>query len=286
MKSTTARRAAALILAAPLALTACSGSNSTTPSGTTSASSTAATLGDLTPGGQVDPAKFFAVTKAAADANKTYSFTTQIGEAGADMSSTGVVDNSDANNRKRQITLKDDQGESQLVIAGGQVFMKNANLLGGKWVQTPVNPALESMLGGTSGRIEQDQQLVKSITYVGEEDVAGTKTRHFTLTVDPTKATTTATTTATTATSAAPTPAATAATTSSIGSAVTVEYWLDDANRTRKMKHTVAGVPSVTTYEKWGEPVTITVPSADQVTTTGAPTAPGSPAPSASAGTN
>ncbi|QQS01109.1 MAG: hypothetical protein IPK37_01040 [Austwickia sp.] len=291
MKSTTARRIAALTLAlsTPLALAACSGSNSTAPSGTTTAAtSSSASLGDLKPGGAVDKAKFFEVTKAAAAANTTYAFTTQVGEGGSDMSSTGVVDNTDPNNRKRQITLKDDKGESQLVIAGGQVYMKNANLLGGKWLQSPVNPALAEVLGGASDRIQADQGLVQAITYVGEEDVSGTKARHFTLTVDPTKATAAPSAGSATASGAATTSAAAtasgAATTSGAAGTTTVEYWLDDKNRTRKMKHSVAGVPTVTTYDKWGEPVTITVPSPDQVTSTAAPSGtPASPAPSASA---
>jgi len=294
MKSTTARRVAILLLAAPLALTACSGGTEATPSGTTTAATTAS-LGDLTPGGTVDKAQFFKVTMAAAEANKTYAFTTQVGDSGSDLSSTGVVDNTDPANRKRQITLKDDKGESQLIIAGGKVYVKNANLLGGKWVESPVNPSLDNLLGGTSGRIEADQEIVKSITYVGEEDVAGTKTRHFTLTVDPTKATATVTPGAagtTGATGAATPPATGTATAPATGTGtaaatgtaapVTVEYWLDDKNRTRKMKHTVAGLPTVTTYEKWGEPVSITVPASDQITTTATATASGSAAPSAS----
>lgn len=302
MKSTTAYRIAAVVLAAPLALSACSGSDSGTPSSTTTATTTAsASLGDLSPGASVDKAKFFDVTKAAAQAHTTYAFATKVGEGGGELTSSGVVDNRDPNNRKRQITLTGDAGESQLVIADGQVFQKSAAVAGGKWVKDPINPALAAVLGGASDRIEQDQSLVQSITYVGDEDVEGTKTRHFTLTVDPAAATGSATTGGASApTATAPgTASATAkgtgsATPTSTGSAtgtgtatpVTVEYWLDDKNRTRKMKHWVAGVPTVTTYDKWGESVTITVPSADQVTTTGSPSAPGSPAPSASASTS
>ena len=277
MKSTTARRVAVLALAAPLALTACSGSSTPAPSGSTSAAASSAGLGTLTAGQQVDKTTFFQVTKAAAEANKTYAFTTQVGEAGgADLGSSGVVDNTDAANPKRQITIKDDKGESQLVIAGGQVYTKNANLFGGKWLKTPLNPRLDSLLGGTTGRIEADQALVKTITYVGEEDVAGTKTRHFTLTVDPAKATAGAT-------ASSATPATGTATATGSAAPVTVEYWLDEKNRTRKMKHSVSGIPTVTTYDKWGEAATITVPSPDQVTSTGTAAAPGSPAPSASA---
>lgn len=293
MNLTIARRLAVMALATPLALSACSGTDSPAPSATTSASSsTTASLGDLKPGGQVDKAKFFEVTRAAAEANKTYAFTTQVGEGGSEISSTGVVDNTDAGDRKRALTLKDDKGEMQVVIAGGHVYERSSNVAGGKWVQSALNPALAEVLGGASDRIQQDQQLVQSITYVGEEDVAGTKTRHFRLTVDPAKATVTQSATGSNSATApsASGPATTgggtmsAATATGTTAPVTVEYWLDEANRTRKMKHSVEGMPTVTTYDKWGEPVTITVPSPDQVTTTGAPsTAPGSPAPSASA---
>ena len=286
MKSTTARRVALLVLAAPLALSACSSSSSSTPSGTSSTSATTAGLGTLTPGGQVDKAKFFDVTKAAADANKTYAFTTQVGDATSGVSSTGVVDNTNANDRKRRFTFKDDNAETEVVIAGGKSYTKTAGIAGGKWLQTPLNPEVERFLNGASGRISEDRDVVTSITYVGDEDINGTKTRHFTLALDPAKATATGSATpsspAATTSAATTSPAATGgAAGTTTGAGVKVEYWLDDQNRTRRMTHVALGVPTMTTYDKWGEPVTITVPT-DQVTSMPA-TAPASPAPSASA---
>lgn len=316
MTRSTTRRLAVLLLATPLALTACSGSDSSTPNSSSAASSTTASLGDLKPGGTVDKATFFQVTKAAADGAKTYSFATQVGDAESGMTSTGVVDNTDANNRKRQITVKNDSGELQLVIANGQVYQRNAAVQGSKWTQAPVNAQLNALLTGPGDRMEQDQAVVQTITYVGEEDVNGTKTKHFTLALDPTKATAPATSATGTSSGGASAPTSAAASGSSSAAAtgtssasgtgsagasgtasspaaapVTVEYWLDDANRTRKMQHSVTGVPTVTTYDKWGEPVTITVPSPDQVSSTApgtgtASSASGSPAPAASAPTS
>ncbi len=280
MKSTTTRRAAALLLAAPLALAACSStSSSPAPSGSGSgATSSTASLGDLTPGQAVDRATFFAVTKAVAEKNKTYAYSTEIGDKGSVMTSSGVVDNSDAGDRKRQLTIKDSGGtESQMVIAGGQVYAKAGTDAAAKWVKSPISPKVEAVLAGAAQRLEEDKSIATAITYVGEEDVKGVKTRHFSVTVDPTKATATAaptggSTSASPAPSASGTPATSAPATasgaaSSPASATKVEYWLDDQNRTRKMVHTVAGLPTTTFYEKWGESVTITVPASDQVTT-------------------
>lgn len=264
-------RLCAVFLAAPLSLAACSSSGADPDSSTTSS---VASLGELKSGQVVDKTTFFQVTSAAANRSKTYSFATKIGAGGSVLTSSGVVDNTDATDRKRQITIIDPNGlESQMVIAGGEVYLKAGDGPEAKWTKTPLSPQVEQVLAGATQRIQDDQNIAKSITFVGEEDVNGAKTRHFTVTVDPQAATSSA------SPSSLPTPKATAtaspapassveasASVSGAASSTTVEYWLDDQNRTRKMVHTVAGLPTTTTYDKWGEPVTITVPAPDQVT--------------------
>lgn len=248
MKSTTARRLALVCLVAPLALTACSGGSDKASGGSSSSSSSSESLGDLKAGQAVDKAAFFKVTKEAAEKNKTYSFKTEVGEGGSVMSSAGAVDNTDPNNRKRRITLKNLSGvEVQMIIAGNKVHQRVGNT--GKWEQAPLSPKVESSLGGNPQNFEQDQAIAQNISYVGEEDVEGVKSRHFSLTLDVSKA--------------SPAPSAPAA--GAPAASPKLEIWLDEKNRMRKRLDGTTGVATTTVYEKWGEAVDIPVPVAEEI---------------------
>ncbi len=285
--TTKTRRLAAILIALPLALAGCSSDGDSAPPPSASPIS----FGDLAPGQSVDRERFFEATKAAAERDKTYSFTFELGDEGAVMKASGQVDNHDPNNPKRRIsgsvlTL----GEVEMVVAGGQLYTKTANRNDGKYVQGPVADRVEQLLVDTGARAGTDASVAREIVYVGEEDVDGQKLRHFALYVDEEKASAAAnnpspaSVPATTASPAPATSAATPAGTATSAAGTRVDYWLDDQNRPRKRQMTFQDQPATITYEKWGEPVDIQVPTGDQVVqapgatpTTGVPTTSAAP---------
>ncbi|GAB76583.1 hypothetical protein SAMN05421595_1713 [Austwickia chelonae] len=260
MNSALARRLTMLVLAAPLALTACSGGSSPQPTG--AASSSAPNLGELQPGQQVDKNKFFETARFGVKQLKSHSFTSEYGKSGSVMTSSGVIDNSDPGNVKRQVTMKSPTGKSQDFVVADKFLYSRTSNSSDKWIKAPVGQRADQILASVSAVPDDSKNLVQLITYVGEEDVNGKKTKHFSLTLN------------------APT-GSTAAATGDAGTSK-VEYWLDDKYLPRKMVNVVNGLPSTTLYDKWGEPVTITVPPEDQVTLAPSTTPPGSPAPTAS----
>lgn len=147
----------------------------------------------------------------------------------------------------------------EMVLDGTDYYLRMA-ALGEKWIKT-TQADLEQQGQAVPDVSDQGAMLsklkpsVKKVVYVGEEEVAGVRTRHYTITVDG-KALAEAN-----GTEPAKAPAE-----------VPYELWLDQANLTRKFvmnvtdddggKVTMEGV--VTSYN---EPVTITVPDASQVTT-------------------
>lgn len=54
-------------------------------------------------------------------------------------------------------------------------------------------------------------------------------------------------------------------TTDGVAEPVTVHYWLDEENRPIQTRTTVGDVTVVSTFSRFGEPVTITAPPADQI---------------------
>ena len=246
--SLAAKRLAAVLIAVPIALTGCSSAGEKpAPSGAASTSS-AGPLAGLKAGQEVDKAVFFAATKAVADTTKTYTFSTLVGPDGTVAKSTGLVDNTDPADPKRQATITSEAGTESVLIVGGKVYSKVDAENGGKYVVSALTPELKATLGA-SARVDQKQDVTSKVVFVGEEELGGTKVRHFTLTT-------------TTPGASPPASAGTATATPTVGQ---LDYWLDESNRPRKLQHTVDGVLSVTTYDKWGDKVTITAPTADQI---------------------
>ncbi|MEP7159738.1 MAG: hypothetical protein ABI746_01405 [Dermatophilaceae bacterium] len=272
--SPSARRLAAILVAAPLALAlpGCSSSGDSAPPTT---AATAPSLGDLTTGQSVDRDTFFKATAAAAEKDKTYAFTFELGEGGNVTKATGVADNTDPGNSKRQMTATLlTLGEVEIIVSDGQVYTKIAGQNGGKYVKGPVSGRLEETLRDTAARASSDASVANAVTYVGEQDLGGEKVRHFAVYVDPAKAqesaggTAAGSPTSVPATSMSSSPTATSGATgtaSATPAGTRVDYWLDSSNRARKRQMTYEGQPAVITYDRWGEPVTITVPPADQV---------------------
>ncbi len=269
-----ARRIAAILVAAPLALalSGCSSSGDEAPP-TTAASPVS--LGELTAGQSVDRDTFFQATAAAAEKDRTYAFTFELGEGGDVTKATGVADNTDPDNSKRQMTATLlTLGEVEIIVSDGQVYTKIARQNDDKYVKGPVSGRLEQTLRDTAARASSDASVANAVTYVGEQELGGDKVRQFAVYVDPAKAqesassTTAPSPTSLPATSMSSTPAATSGATSSASATpagTRVDYWLDSSNRARKRQVTFEGQPAVITYDRWGEPVTITVPPADQV---------------------
>ncbi|MBW3085801.1 hypothetical protein KEM60_02012 [Austwickia sp. TVS 96-490-7B] len=250
------RRLTALLIATPLVLTGCSSGDADTPApGQSSSSSSAPSLTGLKQGQDVDKSTFFGATQAA-QSNKTYAFTVQVGQAGALYQATGVADNRDSNDRKRQMTVTRADGKIvQLIIVGGHSYEKAGAGNDGTWNKGQVSGQLEQLLSGSADRIAQDKDVVRSITYAGDEQIDGVTTRRFVLNLM-------APTSSATPTVSAQASSAPAASTSATGDTThQLQYWLDEQNRPRKAVSFIDGQQVTATYSKWDEGVTITAPA-------------------------
>lgn len=284
----TKTRLAALALAAPLLLAACGGSTDTATSATTNtptsagsgsaaSGAAAADLGSAQPGQTVDKNAFVEAVSKGTAAAKTYAMNMTMemsGQQTGTVTMTGVANVSDQANPKMKMTMEmpgagggPSQGNVEMLFIDKVMYMKMPGTAGKYYKMTMAEVSKMSGQDLTqamnpTAQLEQMKSSMKQVTYVGEEDVNGTKTRHYKAVID----------------SAGISPSMTA-TASSMSPPKEMPYdiWLDDQNRTRKftMEMAVSGM-TITyngTLDKFGEPVTVTAPPASQVQPMPNPTA-------------
>lgn len=277
-------RTAAALVALPLVLGACGGGDQPTASSTTAASSAATSAGQsgtdpfsAQPGATVDPAAFLQGTQQAMQAKKTYAMKMNMAASGQTIKLDGVGDAADPNNVKVKMTMQAPnqggaQGAIEMIMDGQNMYMKMPGQAGGKYVKISMEQLSKaggqdfSKLMNPSENLKMSQQAVKSITFVGDEDVSGTKLKHYKVAIDPAKLQPTPKPTASGSPSSSP---------STSAPAVSYDVWVDGEKLMRKMTMDQSGTKIDMTIDKYGEPVSIQAPPAAQVTQmpTQAPTA-------------
>lgn len=272
MKPRTTRIAAALTLPLVIGLGACSGDNGATPgaSSTTAAQEQQTDPFTVAAGTDVDTATFLQQTQQAQQQAKTFHIDMTMSAQGQQLKLVGDQDVADPNAPKAKLTMSA-PGQQQgvnLVLDGQNVFMQMPGQAGGKYVKMSMQEIAASggadfkKLMNPSESLKAQQQAIDKITFKGEEDVSGTKLRRYALVIDPVKAQQAAGATN------VPTPTGTAA------AKIPYDVWVDSNKLVRKMQLEQNGAKVQMDMSKYGEPVSITVPPSDQVTTP--PAQPGS----------
>ncbi len=272
----TKTRIAAVVLAAPLLLAACGGNSGTATStstgagaGASSSGGAAGDLGSAQPGQDVDKNAFVeAVNKGTAEA-KTYAMNMKMdmsGQQTGTIAMTGVADVSDQANPKMKMSREmpgaggaSSQGPIEMLLVDKMMYMKMPGSAG-KYFKLTMDE-MSKMSGqdltqamNPTAQLEKMKSSMKKVTYVGEEDVSGTKTRHYKATID----------------TAGVTPKASSMPSSmSLPKEMPYDVWLDESNRTRKFTMDMSmGAMTIKydgTLDKFGEPVSVAAPPASQV---------------------
>ncbi len=252
------RKGAIVAVVAALALAGCS-APAIAPAPTGAATSAAAKAEQA--GGEVDKAALLADVGQASKSIKTskLSTTTSMSLAGKPVTLRfdGAVDNTDPAKPKVAGTM--DMGGGNMKIASdGTNFYMNLPTMGNKWLKMSKDD-LEKTGGGPQvqdqgAALAAMEKSVKKAVYVGEEDVNGVKTKHYTLTVDMGKLL-----------------AGAGASESATSKDAPYDLWLDANHLTRKFKFAMEASGTAATVEglvtAYNEPVTITIPDASQITT-------------------
>lgn len=270
-------RGAALLLAAPLALGACSsGGQAANSSGASGASGTPSAAQQnvndpfaAQPGAEVDTSAFLQGTQQAMQAKKTYHLTMSMAGQGqgqaVKMEGQGDVSNPQAPKMQMKMTVPGQAsgGAVNMILDGQNMYMQIPGQAGGKYVK--VSMAELARAGGQdiqkmmnpAENLKASEAAIEKITYKGEEDVAGTKLKHYSMQMDPAKAQQ-----AMGGSTGAPQPSA-----SGTAQKVPYDVWVDGDNLMRKMTMTMQGTKLEMNIDKYGEPVSIAAPPTASVTT-------------------
>ncbi len=256
-------------LALPLVLGACSsGGGTASPTATNGSPAASAPAADgsdpfnAQAGQEVDKSALLDQTQQAMMDKKTYAMNMQMAMGGQTMKVSGVGDMTDPANLKVKMTMEmpgaSGQGINMLLI-GKTMYMQMPGQAGGKYVKVPMSQLQQAggqdfeKLLNPAESLKMSKDAITKATYVGEEDVSGTKLKHFTLLMDMSKANAAAGVT--------PAPNATGPQT------VPYDVWVDSDKLVRKMELSVQGTKMTSTLDKYGEPVKIDAPPTDSVTT-------------------
>lgn len=188
----------------------------------------------------------------------------------------GAYDFREKRGRLKVVLPKDPAGASEHrpiteLVAPGTLYMKNrgAGVPADKWVRVDAT-ALEDgnlVTGGATDPLAAAELLraARNVTYVGEQDLAGTRVWHYRGVTDIARA----------AKVAAPyvRGALAAAAKGFAKDVVPFDAYLDDAGRLRKVRHRfgyvnqgrTVDVASTTLLYAFGSPVTVTLPPADDI---------------------
>lgn len=256
----TRTRVAAALLALPIAVTACSGSGSPAP-GDGGTTATQGSQAAPTPGQQIDAEAFFARTQEAMLAQKTYSMAMTMDSRGEKITMSGVGDVSDPASPKARMLLAPatDKEKMEMILDGESIFIQMPGAGGEKYMQMPLSALAQA--GGQdltkflnpAENLTMTKQAVEKIVFVGEEDVAGEKLKHYSVTLNPAKL-------------AQATPSASPSASPSLPAQLPYDVWVDGQDLVRKTDMTMDGVHMTMTTDKYGEPVDIAAPPSAQVT--------------------
>lgn len=275
-----ARRGAVVLVAAfsVLGLTACgdnssSGASATSaaPSATASASATAASgegvsIKDAKPGDKVNVKSFIEESAAAQKTLKSYKvaydMTVTTGGSNQVIKGSGSVDQNDAANPKMEMVTEVGPQKMKMVLVGKDAYIQQA--AGGKYTKMDLEQLAKasgqdlSKMTDPMASLRESEKLIKSIEFVGEEQVGSVKTRKYqaVMTMPDTGA----------AASVAPSGGMT------LPTEIPYEYWLAEEGYPVKFEF---DLPMGTTRSKtsmvmsdFNKPVNVTVPAASEVVAT------------------
>ncbi len=270
MRLTPIRRSLGLALVPALlfGFTACGGDDnaddagtsetSTEPSDDTEESSDSDDATEPAAGEEVDPADFAAMVTGAMEEVTTAHISMTTGGGSGSMEMEGDVDYS-AKPPTMAMTMTNSAAagqEMEIRMVDGQMYINMGEMSQGKFVEVPMDDPNSPMGDMTeltdqmdpSKAFDQFSDALKSVQYIGEEEVDGEDTEHYTLTIDPSKID------------------------MGSGSAqapkdMTYDLWLDDDDRMRQMKMDLGDQGTVDmTISEWGEPIDVEKPAANEIT--------------------
>lgn len=247
------RTKVALVAVAPLALAtlvACGGDDTPAAEPTTDDSSSVSDEPGATDEGDVDPAEFFASIASAME-SATTAHVQLMTEGGQSLSAEGDLDFSQDPAAMRMTMTLPQLGEGiEMRMVDGTMYMQMPGMGDGKFIKfaldDPTNP-----LGDMTGQLDPRSQFssmqdaVKSVTFVGAEDVDGEELQHYSVVLDGTKM-----------------PNQQGVT---MPDEIAYEMWVDDDDLLRKVSFESAGTVITTTISDWGKDVQIRAPRPGQI---------------------
>lgn len=252
-----------------LALTACGGDEPQKASDEPSISESSTDAGDPgdsadepAAGSEVDPADFVDDMMAGLEASTTAQMTMDMGIPGASMTVEGQVDYTTDPVNMAMTMINEAMGDQPMDfrLVDGIVYQNMGAMSNNKFLMYDLSDP-ENLPPGMDGlqeqmnplsAFEQFEPALKSVTYVGTEDVDGEELQHYAIVLDTSKME-----------SFQGLPAD-----AGLPPEIAYELYFDDEMRARQMDMTMEMKPPVemkVRFFDWGSPVDIKAPPADQV---------------------
>ena len=248
------RNRLALVALAPLALTtlvACGGDDAPAADPAPDSSSSVEDEPTAPEGGEVDPAEFFASMTSAMESATTARVQLTTEGGGQSLSAEGDLDFSQNPASMRMTMTLPQLGEGiEMRLVDGTMYMQVPALGDGKFVKFAIDDSTNP-LGEMTGQIDPRTQFsamqdaVKTVSFVGAEDVDGEELKHYVVVLDGTKM-----------------PNQQGVT---MPDEITYDMWVDGDERLRKVSFESAGTVITTTISDWGKDVQIRAPRPGQI---------------------
>ena len=239
MKPTTPTRALTLALGAALALTlaGCGDEGADSTGGTGSSTSTTVSPTSET------PEAFLTRLQSAADEAGSVAMTV----GGNVMEGSGEI--RFGQDRAATFRLNSEGDATQVVLVDGVVYSRDSADSSGRWQIMPAEQGADLIDGLTpEGTFLAMRSAATSVTRKGSEQLEGSPTTRYELTIDPAAA------------------GENAGVTPSPGTPdIVYTFWVGDDDLLRRIGYTAGEASLVVDYTGWGDPVDVVAPPADQV---------------------
>lgn len=256
---------AAVALAVLLALTSCGGDTEPAgdqPSGDSSGTAASSSSAEPEEGEQVEPASFVDDMKSGLEASTTARMSMTTDAAGSSIEAEGQLDYTTKPVSMAMTMTSPMMGGKpiDMRLVDGVMYLNLGKMSRGKFVSFDLDdasnlpPGMSDLAGQMDplAAFEQFEPALKSVTFVGDEDVDGEQLAHYRIVLDPTKMKTM---------QRMPSSA-------DMPDEIEADLWFDDQFRVRQMEMDLDTAQPVTIEARlfdWGEPVQIEAPPADQV---------------------
>ncbi|OZB83012.1 hypothetical protein [Microbacterium sp. 13-71-7] len=246
-----------IALVAGFGITACSSGGGSAPDSTQS-SAEQQKQADKKPMTAGDFAQRVSDAMAAA---KTAHVTQSMSMQGNEVASTGdVMMDADPKNLRMHLNMSVGAQKFEMFLVEGTIYMNMGAMTQDKFVKisaddnNPVAAQMQSMLSQSSAatQLKNASAAMKDFRAAGAEKVDGADTTHYVLTLDTEKL--------------LAAQGAQAAQAAQIGDTITYDMYIDGKDLVRRAVMNMGTAKTTIDYTKWGEPVTIEAPAADQLT--------------------